>query len=216
MIMSCLVSLSGCTAPQSIFPVSISHGNIEAKQAGKAEVIIVSPFIDNRNKKQKPYLGEILEPINMYPGPPIPVLVKSGRFIVEKNKNNIADILTDLFADALKSVGYNVLVTPFSTDGQSKISSIPHNAVLVGEINEFWLTPSWTTTQSIRIELKLYNEKGTALLWEKGIQVKHSQFVGLWSSAAFEEVLQKALDKALDQAIKAFESDEFQQTVFGN
>ena len=216
LIMSCVISLSGCAAPKSIFPVSISHSKIEAKQASKPETIIVNPFIDNRNKNQTPYLGEILEPVNVYPLPPIPVLVKSGRLIVEKNKTNIAEVLTNLFADALKSVGYNVLINIPSTDRQSKISSIPHNAVLEGKVNEFWLTPSWTTTQSIRIELKLYNKKGTRLLWEKGIQAEHSQFVGLWSSAAFEEIIQKALDKALTQAIKAFESDGFQQKVFGN
>lgn len=216
LIMSCVIWLSGCAAPKSIFPVSISYSKIEAKQASKPETIIVNPFIDNRNINQTPYLGEIFEPVNMYPGPPIPVPLKSGRFIVEKNNTNISVVFTNLFAAALKSVGYNVLINTLSADMQSKISSIPQHAVLIGKVNEFWLTPSWTTTQSIRIELKLYNEKGTRLVWEKEIHVEHSQFVGLWSSDAFEEIIQKALDKTSARAIKEFESDEFQQKVSDN
>ena len=87
---------------------------------------------------------------------------------------------------------------------------------MVGIVNEFWLTPGWTTTQSVHIELQLYNKNGTCLLWEQGIQVDHIRFIGLRSSTAFEGIIQEALDKAFAQAIEPFETDEFQQKVSGN
>ena len=50
-------------------------------------------------------------------------------------------------------------------------------------------------------------------MWEKEIRAEHSEFVGVWSSAAFEEVIKKALAKALNQAANEFVSDDFKRKV---
>ena len=208
LLLSCAMSLSGCASPKAVIPVSLLHNRIEASPGGRGEIIVVKPFIDSRKESQRPYIGETHEPVNMYPLPPVLIPVPSGRFIVEKNGANVAEILTGYFAETLKGAGYKVL---FSTP-----ASLPPNAVFEGEVKEFWLTPSWTTKHVIRVRLKLYDKEGNRLLWEKEIRAQHSEFVGLWSSAAFEELIKKALDNSLHQAAKEFASDEFQQKLREN
>ena len=219
LLLSCALPLAGCALPKEvIYHVSLLHKRIEASPGWRGETIVVKPFIDSRKESQRPYIGEIHQPIYTYPFCPIFILAPapSGRFIFAKNGANIAEILSGYFCDALKGTGYNVLCVTPSSLKQLDIASISPNAVLEGEVNEFWLTPSWTTKHVIRLQLKLYNKEENHLFWEKEILSEHSEFVGLWSSAAFEEIIKKALDKALDQAIKEFDSDEFQQMISDN
>jgi hypothetical protein len=216
LLLSCAMSLSGCASPKAVIPVSVLHNRIEASPGGRRETIVVKPFLDSRKESQRPYIGETREPVNVYPLPPVLIPVPSGKFIVEKNGANVAEILTGYFAEALKGAGYKVLFSTPASLTQLDTASISPNAVFEGEVNEFWLTPSWTTKHLIRVQLKLYNKEGNRLLWEKEIRAQHSEFVGLWSSATFEEVIKKALDKSLHQAAKEFVSDEFQQKVSEN
>lgn len=193
-------------------PVSILHDRIDGTPSVRGGIILVKPFQDGRPRSQRPYIGETHEP----PLPPLPILlipVPSGRFIVERNGANVALVLTSCFAEALKEIGYTSLLSTAPSPSQSEIASLSPNAVLEGEIKEFWLTPSWTTKHLIRVQLKLYDKEGNDLLWEKEIRAEHSEFVGVWSSAAFEEVIKKALAKALNQAANEFVSDDFKLKV---
>ena len=110
-------------------------------------------------------------------------------------------------SEALKKAGY----TPIFSDPSSAPSdnTTIGAAVLEGAIREFWLRPWWTTTQVVRINLRLKDAFGERLLWEKELQGEHSKFIGVWNVGEFEEVIQKALDKVLRQAGKEFASELF-------
>ena len=207
----CSTGLSGCASPKTVMPVSILHDQIDESHSVRTGIILVRPFADGRKESQRLYIGETAEPSNIVPIILIPL--PSGRYLVERNGVSVALVLTSYFADVLRGVGYKVLMSTYASGSPPEITPISPNAILEGEIKEFWFTPSWTTKHLICVQLRLRDKQGNDLLWEKEIRVEHSEVIGLWSSAAFENMIKKSITQALREAAREFISDEFSRKV---
>lgn len=159
--------------------------------------MLMKPLLDARELEERPFIGEFIHPLYL----------RTGRVIVVKDGASITTTMTRGLSEALKKAGYTP-VFPNPSSAPSDNTTIGA-AVLEGAIREFWLRPWWTTTQVVRINLRLKDAFGERLLWEKELQGEHSKFIGVWNVGEFEEVIQKALDKVLRQAGKEFASELF-------
>ena len=92
-------------------------------------------------------------------------------------------------------------------------SNLAFDAVLEGEIKEFWLDLYVMTWHNVDVMLTLKNQSGTHTFWKRDIQGDKKNVLWLGVSAEFEKVILEALDMALDHAIKEFTANEFQDAV---
>jgi hypothetical protein len=192
---------TGCVASsKQVQAVQVLYSAPEPIQSKRAGTILMKSLLDARELEERPFIGEILDPL-------FGIFGNTGRVIVVKDGTSITTTMTRGLSEALKEAGY----TPIFPDPSSapSVNSIVGVAVLEGEIREFWLRPLWTTQHVVRINLRLMESRSGHLLWEKELQGKHSKFIGLWNVGEFEEVIQKALDKVLRQAGKEFASEQF-------
>ena len=197
---------TGCAASsRQVQAVQVLYSAPEPIQSKRGGTILMKPLLDARELKERPFIGEFFE-LMFYGG-------GNGRVIVVKDGTSITTTMTRGLSEALKEAGYTP-VFPNPSSAPSDNTTIGA-AVLEGEIREFWLRPWWTTTQVVRINLRLKDTFGERLLWEKELQGEHSKFIGVWNVGEFEEVIQKALDKVLRQAGKEFASEQFYLKVTG-
>ncbi|HKQ36335.1 MAG TPA: hypothetical protein VJT11_13610 [Nitrospiraceae bacterium] len=190
---------TGCAATsKEVQAVQVLYSAPEPIQSKRSGTISMKPLLDARELEERPFIGDFVHPF---------IPVNGGRVIVVRDGTSITTTITRGLSEVLKEAGY----TPIFPDPSSASSNNTTigAAVLEGEIREFWLQPWWTTTQVVRINLRLKDAFGERLLWEKELQGEFSKFIGVWNVAEFEEVIQKALDKVLRQAGKEFASEQF-------
>ena len=119
-------------------------------------------------------------------------------------------MVTEFFVDALKHAGYDAVI---QTSGATQPVGVKINAVLQGEIKEFWLDMYMATWHHVNVDLRLLDKDGKLVLWQKNIQGGKSNPLWLGLNSEFEKVIQQALDEALNRAAKEFASDEFYRQV---
>jgi hypothetical protein len=204
-----LVFQTGCVSPRQVQAVRILHGALQPIEPKRQGTVFLTPLADARQEEDRPYIGEIRQPV--YPLVPYPV--PSGRFIVIKDTDSIGMTLTRYLTDALKEAGYTPVVFDpgRSPSGMTSKASV----VLEGEIREFWLRASWTTTQAVRIHLRLLDARSGRVMWECELRGESSKFIGTWNAQEFEEVIQTALDRVFNQAGEEFASEQFFSIVTG-
>ena len=197
----CLQTGCAYSPSKQVRAVQVLYSAPEPIQSKRGGTILMKSLLDARELEERPFIGEFIHPFFYFITPLEPL------FIVVRDGTSITTTMTRGLSEVLKEAGY----TPIFPDP----SSVPSNnttigaAVLEGEIREFWLRPWWTTTQVVRLNLRLKDAFGERLLWEKELQGEHSKFIGVWNVREFEEVIQKALDKVLRQAGKEFASEQF-------
>lgn len=209
LILSAVMLHTGCASPKQVQAVRVLHGTLQPIGPKRQGTILVKPLADARKEADRPYVGEIHQPV--YPGVLYPA--PSGRFIVVKDTVSISTTLTQYLSDALKEAGYIPVV--FEPRFIRSETTAKANVLLEGEIKEFWLRPSWTTRHVVQIHLRLLDANGSRLLWEREMRGEHSKFIGAWNVPEFEEVIQNALDKVLNEVRKEFASEQFYLNVKG-
>lgn len=187
--------LSGCAL--GVTPVKVRHSPLQHVENKREGTILVRQFVDNRQSKHDHrYIG-----------------TKRNGFGMPLGKIGIQDgaklevLVTDYFAEALREVGYQVVIQPPS--GSGAFTAVTPDAILEGEIKEFWLDLYMAVWHNVDVLVKLRDKEGQNVLWEKAVHGDQTNMLWLGLAAEFEMVIRQALDKALNQAINDFASEEF-------
>lgn len=190
------VLLNGCAL--GVTHVNVAHSPLEPVAQKRAGTILVQPFVDNR-KEDHQYIGTKRDVLGL----PL------GNMGVNDGKR-VDVMVTEFFVDALKHAGYDAVI---QTSGATQPVGVKINAVLQGEIKEFWLDMYMATWHHVNVDLRLLDKDGKLVLWQKNIQGGKSNPLWLGLNSEFEKVIQQALDEALNRAAKEFASDEFYRQV---
>jgi hypothetical protein len=120
---------------------------------------------------------------------------------------SLEDLLTKYFADALTESGYNVQVAG------TKSSDMKADAIVVGNIREFWLDLYMKTWHYMTVDLKAIDPSSRKVIWEKEVKGDESNILWIGATSEFERVIRMSLTKALNEAAKQFSADEFSNVV---
>ena len=190
------LGLGGCAL--GVTPVEVAHSPFSGEVTAREGTILVKQFTDNRPSERRQHIGNKR---NLFGA----VLGNIGT----QEGVSLQNLITRYFVEALQHAGYKAVQQPASPSE----SNLAFDAVLEGEIKEFWLDLYVMTWHNVDVMLTLKNQTGTQTLWERDIQGDKKNVLWLGVSAEFEKVIQEALDIALDKAIKEFTANEFQDAV---
>lgn len=110
--------------------------------------------------------------------------------------------LADHFADALTAAGYKATVSDTASG----------NAVLSGDIKEFWLDLAVAVWNNVGIDLRL-KDRGGRVVWTKKVEANKTNILWLGVPSEIEKVIRESLDKALKQTVADFASADFAAKV---
>lgn len=191
------ISLSGCAF--GVTNVRVAHSPLESVAQKREGTILVQQFVDSR-KEDHQYIGTKRNGFGMPLGN---IGVRDGK--------RVDAMVTEFFVDALRHAGYDAVIQ--TSSATQPTGGVKVNAILQGEIKEFWLDLYMTTWHHVNVDLKLLDKDGKQVLWEKNIQGGKASILWLGLNSEFEKVIRQALDEALYRAAKEFASEEFYQKV---
>ncbi|MDP2157064.1 MAG: hypothetical protein Q8K68_05085, partial [Nitrospirota bacterium] len=168
---------------------------IEQKRQG---TILVNQFVDKR--KDTEHIGNKR---NMFGA----VLGHVGT--EEGVRLNI--LLTEHFAEALREAGYNAVILDAKTAAGTE--TIINDAVIDGEITEFWLDLYMAVWHKVEVKLTATDPSRKDVLWTKVVRGSQTNVLWLGISSEFEAAIRQALTKALNNAANDFASEEFFSSV---
>lgn len=189
--------LGGCAIGTT--HLQVAHEPLERIEAKKQGNIQIKPFIDKR-KEDHQYIGNKRNGFGMVLGHVAPV-----------EGVKLESLLTSYFAEALKEAGYNTVIQ--DSDPAGKQNEVKFDAVVDGEIVEFWLDLYMKVWQNIEIKTRAIQPTTQAVLWENTVKADQSNVLWVGATGEFEKVINEALTKALNQAAKEYASDQFQQAI---
>jgi hypothetical protein len=190
------LSLGGCAL--GVTKVDVAHSPLTGVMPKQEGSVLVKQFVDGRQSGHRQYIGNKRNGFGMVLGS-----------IGTQDGVSLEALLTRYFMEALQHAGYNAVLQPSA----SATSDSVFDAVLQGEIKEFWLDLYMATWHSVDVSLKLKDKPETHVLWERDIRGEKTNVLWLGLSSEFEKVIREALDAAMDQAVKEFGSAEFQAAV---
>lgn len=180
------VSLVNCAIGTS--KVQVSHSPLPAAVTKHSGTIYVRQFTDSRKLEDKSQIGNKRNGFGMVLGH---LAIKGGK--------SVAQVMTDCVADALRAAGYHVVV-----EGQGGGAG---NAVLEGDVYEFWMDMYAAVWHNVGLELKL--KRSGAVAWEKRIDARETNVLWLGLPGESRAVVREAIDSALKKAGKEFSSARF-------
>ena len=189
--------LNGCAF--GVTNVKVAHSPLEPVVSKRDGVILVRQFTDSR-KEDKQYIGTKRNGFGMPLGN---IGVRDGK--------RVEVMVTEFFVDALKHAGYDAVIQ--NAPAAATPPSMKVDAVLDGDIREFWMDLYMATWHKVNVHMRLLDKAGERVTWERDIQGGESNVLWLGISSEFEKVIRQALDQALNRAAKEFASDEFYQKV---
>ncbi len=192
-----LIQISGCAIGTT--RVIVAHeplDRIEQKAQGK---LLVRPFVDKRANKE--FIGNKRNGFGMVLG-----------HIGLMEGTTLENLMTQAFAQALREAGYHVVV-----QDAAKLASEtgPFNAVVDGEIRDFWLDLYMAVWHYMDIEVKALDPSLQRVLWEKTFHGEKKDVLWIGATAEYEKVINASLTYTLNEAAKAFASEEFARVVRG-
>lgn len=190
------ILLTGCTST-----LKVTHSPLEPIAQKRQGTIHVHQFTDSRKKDQR-YIGNSMDQYRI-------IIRKHG---IQGGKS-LEVAVTEFFAEALNHAGYDVVIQ--SADGTLSKNNAKVDAILRGEINEFWLqTAPMRAWQEINIDLRLFDKGDNQVVWKKNIHGDENNisWIGTLGSS-YEKAISEALDKVLNRAAAEFASDQFYQKV---
>jgi hypothetical protein len=190
------LGLAGCAF--GVTKVDVAHSPLSGEMTKREGTVLVKQFSDGRQPGHREHIGNKRNGFGMVLGS-----------IGTQDGINLEALLTRYFVEALQHAGYNAVLQP-SASGDSNIA---FDAVLEGEIKEFWLDLYMMTWHSVDVMLTLKDKPETHVLWERDIRGEKTNALWIGVSSEFERVIRQALDVALDQAVKEFASTDFQDAV---
>jgi hypothetical protein len=168
---------------------------IESKKEGN---LLVKSFVDKR-----PVSGFIGNKRNGY-GMVIGHIGLPDGVILE-------DLLTQYFAEALREAGYNAVID--KDRQQFPQQNIKFDAVVDGQIVEFWLDLYMAVWHRIGVVIRALDPDSNKVLWENIIEGAEKRVLWIGATGEYERVIREALTKALNRAAEEFASDRFQQAI---
>ena len=175
--------------------VQINHETLDRVENKKTGNILVKEFVDKRTDTQ--HIGNKRNGFGMVLGS-----------IGTEEGVKLETLLTKYFAEAIREAGYNTYIQGTQQAGQVKI-----DAIVDGEIVEFWLDLYMKVWHNTEVKLRVLNPASQAVLWEKNLKSDQSNLLWIGATEEFEKVIRESLTKALNQAAKEFASDEFYGTL---
>jgi hypothetical protein len=188
------LSFSGCGTTR----LEVSHSPLTGQAARRDGAILVKAFSDVREADQREYIGNKRNGYGM-------VL---GHFATNEGVH-LETLLAGYFVEALQRAGYNAVLQQPGAGANDAAC----DAVLEGEITEFWLDAYMKTWNNVEVKLTLKDKSGAQVLWQRDIKGSQSNVLWIGASGEFEKVIRESLDVAMDQAVKEFSSPEFQSAV---
>lgn len=190
------ILVNGCAV--GVTRVEITHDQLDHIENKKEGSILVKRFVDKREDKQ--HIGNKRNMFGMVLG-----------HIGTEEGTRIEVLLTTYFVEALKEAGYNAVIQKAQSAGAT--SQVKFDAIVDGEILEFWLDLYMAVWHKIGVKVKAYDPINQNVLWEKVVRGEEKNVLWIGVTSEYEGVIRQALTKALNQATKEFTSDEFYNTI---
>lgn len=178
--------------------LNVEHAPLERVAQKGSGNILVKQFVDKR-KEPHEYIGNKRNGFGMVLGH---VGLQEGQ--------SLEPLLTRYFAAALTEAGYTVVV-----QGQGENSQLKFDAVVDGEILEFWLDLYMKVWHNMEVRTRALDPAGTRVLWEKTIKADQSNVLWIGATGEFEKVISESLTKALNQAAAEYASESFRKSLGG-
>jgi hypothetical protein len=193
-VLTLLVALmvSGCAMGTT--RLDVTHDSLDPVVSKRQGNILVERFVDVRENKE--FIGNKRNGFGMVLG-----------HVATLEGVSLEDLLTKYFADALTESGYNVQVAG------TKPSDMKADAIVVGNIREFWLDLYMKTWHYMTVDLKAIDPSTRKVMWEKEVKGDESNVLWIGATSEFERVIRMSLTKALNEAAIQFSSDEFSKVV---
>ena len=190
-----LFQISGCavgTTRVIVAPEPLDR--IEKKAQG---TVLVRPFVDKRASKD--YIGNKRNGFGMVLG-----------HIGLMEGTTLEGLLTESFAQALREAGYHVVME----DASRPVATPPTwDAVLDGEIREFWLDLYMAVWHYMDVDVKLRDPSLRQVIWEKTFHGEKKNVLWIGATAEYEKVINASLTDTLNEAAKAFAAEDFAQAL---
>ncbi len=178
--------------------LNVAHEPLDRIESKKEGNILIRQFVDKRKDTQ--HIGNKRNGFGMVLG-----------HIATMEGVKLEVLLTNYFAEAFKEAGYNTVIL----EAQSTVSpgQVKFDAIIDGEIIEFWLDLYMAVWQYNKVKVKVLNPVNQGIIWEKDIQGDQTNVLWVGLSSEYEKVISQALTKALNQAAKEFASDQFYKSL---
>jgi len=194
-----LADLSGGCA-FGVTRIRVKHGALVGVSQQREGRILVKRFMDRR--KNTEHIGTKRNIMG----------VPLGNFGVEEGVQ-LEVLMTRCFVEALRNSGYQAFFYEPGGAGAAQDLS-RYDAVLDGEIRNFWMDAYAAVWHSIEVRVRLRNPAGK-VLWSKRIRGKQKNPLLVGVTTEFEKVVRQALTKMLNQATRFFASRKFYSGIRG-
>lgn len=190
-----LFQISGCAVGTT--RVIIAPDPLERIEKKAQGTLLVRSFVDQRANKD--YIGNKRNGFGMVLG-----------HIGLMEGTSLEGLLTESFARALREVGYQVVME----DASRPVAITPTwDAVLDGEIREFWLDLYMAVWHYMDVDVKLRDPSLRQVLWEKTFHGEKKNILWIGARAEYEKVINASLTDTLNEAAKAFAAEDFTRVM---
>jgi len=190
-----LFQISGCAIGTT--RVIVAHEPLDRIEKKAQGTLLVRPFTDKRANKD--YIGNKRNGFGMVLG-----------HIGLMEGTTLESLITESFAQALREAGYHVIIQNAS---QPPAETETWDAVIDGEIREFWLDLYMAVWHYMDVDVKALDPSLQRVLWEKIFRGEKKNILWVGATAEYEKVINASLTHTLNEAAQAFASDEFANAI---
>ena len=188
-----LMLASGCAIGATV--VKVEHETLKEPFVKREGKVAVTTFADKREEGHQEHIGNKRNTYGMVLG------------WIDSN-GSIEDILMRYFAEALREAGYEVSTVATLPEDRSE-----YDAIIEGDILEFWMDLYMMVWHNVSIRIKVLNSETLTTLLQKDFTGEESNVLWLGVNSEFEAVISQALTKALNMAVDEFSSEEFYNII---
>jgi len=188
--------IGGCAVGTT--KLEISHNELNKVSNKKEGNLLVKPFSDSR--KDTKYIGNKRNLYGMVLG-----------HIGSNSNENIESILTKYFAEALQESGYKVTV--LNSTSEKYIPIEKYDAIIEGDILEFWMDLYVAVWHKITVDIKATNPNTEKVLWQNQIAGGEKRVLWVGSTGEFERIVREAITNTLNTALEKFTSNDFYNSI---
>lgn len=188
--------LGGCAVGTT--ELVVSHNELNKVQNKRAGNLLVKKFTDSR--KDTNYIGNKRNGFGMVLG-----------HVGLHDGENLESILTSYFAEALQESGYSVTI--FNEKTNDDISERNYDAVIEGDIIEFWMDLYMAVWHKVKVNIKAVNPANNATLWENQISGAEKRVLWVGATGEYERIIREAITITLNRALEEFTDEEFYTAI---
>lgn len=196
LILVALVFLGGCAIGTT--EVRVGHDPLKTVSEKRTGKLLVKEFNDIRQSPQ--FIGNKRNGFGMVLG-----------HIGLHGEKNLELLLTEYFAEALQEAGYEVTI--HEKKAPEKFSNAKFDAVIEGEIVEFWMDLYMAVWHRVGVNIKAVKPANQKVLWEGRIEGAEKRVLWVGATGEYERVIREAMTKTLNKAMEEFTSDDFYNAI---